>query len=89
MKTFRGYRPVPPAEYIEKGITRAGAEPDYEGVQFSDGTICVRWRTEWRSHSVWACWEDFWHVHGHPEYGTEIIWDTAGICAGQEGVTGD
>lgn len=71
-RTFSGTRPVPPAEYMEKGITNAGAEPDYWGVIFPDGTVVVRWATAYRSHSVWACWDDFMHVHGHPEYGTVI-----------------
>jgi hypothetical protein len=72
MRTFEGWRPDPPAEYADKGITNAGRSPDYEGVVFSDGTVCVRWQTEFRSHSVWRCWADFWQVHGHPEYGTLI-----------------
>lgn len=72
MRTFAGYRPVPPAEYVEKGITNGGESADYEGVIFSDGTVVIRWRTEFRSHSVWADWNSFYQVHGHPEYGTRI-----------------
>jgi hypothetical protein len=75
IKRFIGYRPAPPAEYIEKGITNASsAQPDYEGVMFSDGTVVLRWCTEYRSHSVWADYESFYQVHGHPEYGTVIKW---------------
>lgn len=76
-RAFIGYRPSPPGEYREKGITNAGAEPDYEGVIFSDGTVVLRWLTEFRSHSVWARWADFFQVHGHPEYGTRIIFNDA------------
>ncbi len=72
-RVFRGYRPQPPAEYAEKGITNSGASHDYEGVVFSDGTVVIRWMTEYRSHSVWLCWDDFIKVHGHPEYGTSIV----------------
>jgi hypothetical protein len=72
-RTFTGYRPEPPQEYIEKGITNAGVIADYEGVIFSDGTIVIRWLTEFRSHSIWASWRDFYQVHGHPEYGTKIV----------------
>jgi hypothetical protein len=75
MRTFRGYRPAPPEEYTAKGITNNGEMPDYEGIMFSDGTLCVRWLTQYRSHSVWESWEAFYHVHGHPEYGTRIEWD--------------
>lgn len=74
MKRFCGYRPLPPDEYVNKSITNAGEAPDYEGVVFSDGTVAVRWLTQYRSHSVWANWTDFYHVHGHPEYGTRIEW---------------
>jgi hypothetical protein len=74
-RTFAGYRPQPPAEYEAKGITNAGTAADYWGVIFPDGTVTVRWATTWQSHSVWACWADFHHVHGHPEYGTLIYFD--------------
>lgn len=74
MQRFKGYRPAPPQDYIDKAITNAGQEPDYEGVLFSDGTVCVRWLTTYRSHSIWANWEAFFQVHGHPEYGTRIVW---------------
>ena len=74
MKRFVGYRPNPPAEYFEKGTAAPPDQPQYEGVVFSDGTVVLRWQTDYRSHSVWNCYEDFWHVHGHPEYGTIIHW---------------
>lgn len=74
LRRFRGYRPMPPQEYIDKSITNAGMEPDYEGVLFSDGTVCIRWLTQYRSHSIWTDWEAFFKVHGHPEYGTRIEW---------------
>lgn len=72
MHTFTGFRPSPPEEYKEKGITNAGESPDYEGVLFTDGTVVIRWMTTYKSHSVWASWSDFYQVHGHPEYGTRI-----------------
>lgn len=50
------------------------SEPQYEGVIWSDGTVTIRWLTPLRSHSVWDCIGDMLGVHGHPEYGTEIIW---------------
>lgn len=74
MRRFEGYRPNPPADYIARGIAAPADEPQYEGVVFSDGTVCVRWMTEYQSHSVWSSWEPFFHVHGHPEYGTRIDW---------------
>ena len=77
-RTFSGLRPAPPQEYRDKGITNAGESCDYEGVIFSDGTVVIRWLTQYRSHSVWACWQDFYQVHGHPEYGTRITFGDGG-----------
>lgn len=74
MRTFQGYRPHPPEDYLAKGTAAPPTEVQYEGVLFTDGTLAVRWRTEYRSTSVWASWDDFWHVHGHPEYGTRLTW---------------
>ncbi|GEL17675.1 hypothetical protein [Pseudonocardia asaccharolytica] len=74
MRRFVGYRPVPPTDYVAKGLANAPDEPQYEGVVFTDGSVACRWRTELRSTSVWTCWEDFCRVHGHPEYGTRIEW---------------
>lgn len=82
MRRFLGYRPNPPAEYLETGTANPPDQVQYEGVVFSDGTLAVRWLTDYRSTSVWANWSDFDHVHGHPEYGTRIVWldeDTAGL----------
>jgi hypothetical protein len=75
VRTFKGYRPSPPEEYETKGITNGGRSWDYEGVIFSDGTVVLRWATAYKSHSVWSSYEDFYHVHGHPEYGTVIEFD--------------
>lgn len=74
MKAFLGYRLVPPQEYAGKGLTNSGLAPDYEGVIFSDGTVAVRWLTQYRSHSVWQDWDSFFRVHGHSEYGTRFEW---------------
>lgn len=78
MRTFAGYRPAPPEDYAAKGITNSGESADYEGVIFTDGTVVIRWRTAYRSHSVWASFADFYHVHGHPEYGTDIRFGDGG-----------
>jgi len=74
VRLFRGYRPNPREEYKDKGLTNSGETPDYEGVMFADGTLAVRWLTQYRSTSIWADWDSFYQVHGHPEYGTEIRW---------------
>lgn len=74
MRRFRCYRPSPPPEYYEQGAANPPEEPQFEGVEFSDGTVCVRWLTEFRSHSLWASYDDLEKIHGHPEYGTIIEW---------------
>jgi hypothetical protein len=72
-RLFHGYRPQPPVEYAEKGITNSGNSPDYEGIVFSDGTVVIRWQTRYRSTGIFASWDEFLQVHGHPEYGTRIV----------------
>jgi hypothetical protein len=55
----------------------ADDQPQYEGVIWSDGTVTLRWLTAMSSTSVWAKLSDMLAIHGHPEYGTEIIWHDA------------
>lgn len=74
MQCFAGFRPNPPQEYTEKGITNGGEKPDYQGVVFDDGTVAVRWMTQYGSHVIWPDFATFYAVHGHPEYGTRIVW---------------
>jgi hypothetical protein len=74
MRVFICYRPSPPADYIAKGMANPPDEPQFEGCEFSDGTVVIRWLTEYKSHSIWNSWEDLEKVHGHPEYGTHIEW---------------
>lgn len=74
MKRFRVYRPEVPVETHGGGLANAPEEVQFEGVVFSDGTCCVRWLTAYRSHSVWASFEELEKVHGHPEYGTVFEW---------------
>lgn len=74
MRCFEVYRPNPPAEYREKGHANPPDAVQYEGVEFSDGTVCIRWLTEHRSHSLWESFDELMAVHGHPEYGTVVKW---------------
>lgn len=52
----------------------ADADPQCEGVIWTDKTVTLRWLTACRSTSVWASIHDCLQIHGHPEYGTEIVW---------------
>jgi hypothetical protein len=49
-------------------------KPQLEGVQFSDGTVVVRWLTAKHSTSIWDSIDTFLAIHGHPEYDTELVW---------------
>lgn len=48
--------------------------PQYEGVVWTDGTCVIRWLTAKGSTSVWNSLADMLAIHGHPEYGTKIVW---------------
>jgi hypothetical protein len=74
MRRFRCYRPDPPEEYYAAGTANPSDQVQFEGVVFSDGTVCLRWLTDYRSHSIWSSYEEMEKVHGHPEYGTIIEW---------------
>lgn len=74
MKRFRVWRPNPPGHYIAQGHANQPDQPQFEGVIFTDGTVAVRWLTQFRSTSVWASFAELWAVHGHHEYGTQIEW---------------
>ncbi len=45
-----------------------------EGVQFSDGVVAIRWRTELASTVIWDDVEQAIKVHGH-DGATELIWE--------------
>ena len=75
MKRFTVYR----RDLVQRGThnnlqMNPEAEPQFEGVVWTDGTVTLRWLTACKSHSVWDCLEDCLEIHGHPEYGTEIVW---------------
>lgn len=72
MRSFAGVRKQAPAEYVAGGLTNGPDAIDYQGVIFDDGSVAVRWLTQFRSTSVWSDWASFYHVHGHPEYDTVI-----------------
>jgi len=74
MRRFIVYRPKPPENYIKDGYANAVNQIQFEGVEFTDGTIVVRWRTETRSTSLWDSLESLMKIHGHPEYETVFRW---------------
>ena len=49
--------------------------PQVEGVIWTDGTVSLRWMSGGsNSWSNWSSLNDMLNVHGHPEYGTDIVW---------------
>jgi len=74
MRAFTMYRRSVPVETHNEDQRGKPDEPQFEGVIFSDGSCAIRWRTAVRSTSVWASFEDMMRIHGHPEYGSEIVW---------------
>ena len=53
------------------GISGAGTVA--EGVQFSDGTCAMRWKTATTSTAIYRNAEDLIAIHGH-EGRTQIVW---------------
>jgi len=74
VRLFAGYRPNQPAHYEEGGYGNPPEEAQFQGVQFDDGTVAVRWLTQFRSTSLWPDMATFLAVHGHADYGTRIEW---------------
>jgi hypothetical protein len=56
----------------ETGISGTGIVA--EGVEFSDGTCSMRWRTKTTSTAVYASIDDLMEIHGH-EGKTRIVWE--------------
>lgn len=74
MKTFVMFRRAmenAPHNDLQKN---AADEPQFEGVVFSDGRVAIRWLTAKRSVAVWDSMDDMLAIHGHPEYGSELVW---------------
>lgn len=43
----------------------SGTGPVAEGIQFTDGTVTLRWYGEWPTTSTWHRIDDLIAVHGH------------------------
>jgi hypothetical protein len=61
MTTARRFQLV---RYVDvSGVSGTGAVA--EGIQFSDGTVTLRWYGEWPTTSTWQGMDDLVAVHGH------------------------
>ena len=74
-KTFKMYRTADISATHDSSQVNPSDEAQFEGVVFSDGKVAVRWLTAKRSVSVWDSMEDLLAIHGHPEYGSKLVWD--------------
>lgn len=74
MRVFTLFRKNPPEYYKDGGYANEADEAQLQGIIFDDGTVCVRWLTQLRSHSLWSDFETFEKVHGHPEYESYYKW---------------
>ena len=74
MRTFIMYRRAVPTDTHDENQRNAPDQPQFEGVVWTDGTCTIRWLTAKVSTSVWASLDDMLAIHGHPEYGSELVW---------------
>ena len=74
MRTFTMYRRTVPTETHDENQRNAPDEPQFQGVEFDDGTVVLRWMTAKAATSVWSSMDDMLAIHGHPEYGSELVW---------------
>lgn len=79
IRRFTVYRPAVPTDTHNEDQRNAPDQVQYEGVVFTDGTCVLRWRTAVGSFSVWNSFEEAMRIHGHPEYGTKIVFHDAPI----------
>ena len=74
MKCFTMFRTHVPDATHNSDQKNLPDVPQFEGVVFSDGRVAVRWLTARRSVSVWDSMDDLLAIHGHPEYGSVLVW---------------
>ncbi len=74
MKTFTMYRKADISATHNENQVNPPDEPQCGGVVFADGSVAIRWMTAKKSTSVWASRGDMLAIHGHPEYGSVLVW---------------
>jgi hypothetical protein len=74
MRCFTAYRRNVPDATHNEFQKNAPDEPQFEGIVWTDGTCTIRWLTAARSTAMWSDFDTMMKIHGHPEYGSEIVW---------------
>jgi hypothetical protein len=76
MRTFTVYRTNARnlKSEVEKDNYNDSETPQFQGVEFDDGTVAIRWLTPNRSTSIWQNLETLKkvHIYAHPDYGTRV-----------------
>ena len=75
IRTFTMYRRNVPSETHNELQANPPDQPQFEGVLFADGKVVLHWLTVRCSISVWDSLDDMLAIHGHPEYGSVMVWD--------------
>lgn len=76
MRTFKMYRREDISATHDFNQVNPADEVQFEGIEFTDGRVAIRWLTAKGSVSVWDSMDDMLAIHGHPEYGSELVWVT-------------
>lgn len=73
IKRFVGYRPNITPDTHSDDMMNSPDEIQFEGVVLSTGKTFIQWRTNVESTSLFDTYEQFLLIHGHPEYGSKIV----------------
>ncbi len=74
MQRFMMYRDHVPTETHDENQANPASEPQFEGVICTGGKTIVCWLTAVGSVSVFDSFQDMMKIHGHPEYGSRLVW---------------
>lgn len=74
MRRFQMYRKGDISATHDANQRNPSDQVQFEGVVFTDGRCAIRWLTAKGSTSTWDTFDDMMSVHGHPEYGSELVW---------------
>lgn len=75
MKTFTVFRPAVPTDSHNEDQRNDPDKPQFQGVIFDSGKCVLSWLTAVESISVYDSFDDMIRIHGHPEYGSYLVWD--------------
>ncbi|MBT7005044.1 MAG: hypothetical protein HOA06_10065 [Chloroflexi bacterium] len=73
MNRFTAYRTLDISDTHTADQVNPPDEAQYEGIVFDNGKCALNWLTAVSSISLWDSFEDAMRIHGHPEYGTRIV----------------